>query len=101
MLPEIKNIDWNNAIPDRYPSCNVGMEPLKVVSSYWLEFRQWNMDIKDSVNMVSTVPAPINGGLNCKANQKVRYWGDAASIAGDGEDEMPWQQSQSCVWFCV
>ncbi len=39
--------------------------------------------------MVSTVPAPINGGLNCKANQKVRYQGDAASIAGEGEDEMP------------
>ncbi len=38
--------------------------------------------------MVSTMPEPINGGRNCKAYQKVRYWGDAASIAGEGEDEM-------------
>ncbi len=39
--------------------------------------------------MVSSVPESINGGLNFKANQKVRYWGYAASIAGEGEDEMP------------
>ncbi len=38
--------------------------------------------------MVSTVREPINGGFNCMANQKARYWGGAASFAGEGEEEM-------------
>ncbi len=42
----------------------------------------------DSLNMVSTVPEAINGGLKCKTNQKTRYWDDAACIAGEGEEEM-------------
>ncbi len=28
--------------------------------------------------MVSTVPESINGGLNCKINQKAWYWDNAA-----------------------
>ncbi len=38
--------------------------------------------------MVSTVPESINGGLNCKTNQKARDWDNAACIAGEGEGEM-------------
>ncbi len=38
--------------------------------------------------MVSTVSESINGGLNCEANQKARYWDDAACIEGEGEEEM-------------
>ncbi len=37
--------------------------------------------------MVSTVPESINRGLNCKTNQKARYWDDAACIAGEAMQE--------------
>ncbi len=49
--------------------------------------------------MVFTVPESINGGPNRKTNKKVRYWDDAACIAGEEEEEIFLQRSQSCV--CV
>ncbi len=50
--------------------------------------------------MASTVPESINGGHNCKTNQKARYWADAAFFVGEGEEEMLWKGSQSCA-YCV
>ncbi len=52
--------------------------------------------------MVFTVPQYINGGLNRKTNQKARYWGDAACIAGQGERRCFDSGAKVvCVFVCI
>ncbi len=51
--------------------------------------------------MVSTVPKSINGGLNCKTNQKARYWDDAACIAEEGEGKCCDSGAKVVCVFCV
>ncbi len=36
----------------------------------------------------STMPETINGGLNCKTNQKARYCDGAACFVGEGEKKI-------------